>query len=82
MNNSDILESIKEVVIDILDIEDHDNFILTETSKIEDYSEWDSLAHINIITQLESIFDIRFSLDEVENIFEINDFIVILKSRI
>ena len=82
MNNSDILESIKEVVIDILDIEDADNFILTETSKIEDYSEWDSLAHINIITQLESIFDIRFSLDEVENIFEINDFIVILKSRI
>lgn len=82
MNNSDILESIKEVVIDILDIEDTDNFILTETSKIEDYSEWDSLAHINIITQLESIFDIRFSLDEVENIFEINDFIVILKSRI
>ena len=82
MNNSDILESIKEVVIDILDIEDPDNFILTETSKIEDYSEWDSLAHINIITQLESIFDIRFSLDEVENIFEINDFIVILKTRI
>ena len=38
MNNSDILESIKEVVIDILDIEYPDNVILTETSKIEDYS--------------------------------------------
>ena len=82
MNNSDILESIKEVVIDVLDIEDPDNFNLTDISKIEDYAEWDSLAHINIITQLETIFDIRFSLDEVENIFGINDFIRILKSRI
>tara|TARA_B100000214_G_scaffold183359_1_gene132238 strand:- start:258 stop:506 length:249 start_codon:yes stop_codon:yes gene_type:complete len=82
MDNSEILESIKEIVIDVLDIEDSDTFILIGSSKIEEYSEWDSLAHINIITQIESTFDIRFSLDEVENFNEISDFIKIINSRI
>tara|TARA_Y100000768_G_C23970207_1_gene680107 strand:- start:772 stop:1020 length:249 start_codon:yes stop_codon:yes gene_type:complete len=82
MNNIEIMESIKEIVIDVLDIEDFDTFNLTESSKIEEYSEWDSLAHINIITQIESIFDIRFSLEEVENFNEISDFIKIINSRI
>ena len=82
MNSADIQESIKKIVIDVLDIEDFDTFNLTESSKIEEYSEWDSLAHINIITQIESIFDIRFSLEEVENFNEISDFIKIINSRI
>jgi|TARA_Y200000002_G_C22403859_1_gene546874 acyl carrier protein len=82
MSNKEIIESIKEIVIDVLDIEDQNNFKLDELSKIEDYSEWDSLAHINIITQIESIFNIRFSLDEVENFVDIQDIINVVNSRI
>ena len=82
MNNIEIIESIKEIVIDVLDVEDPDSFKLDELSKIEDYSEWDSLAHINIITQIESIFKIRFSLDEVENFVDIQDIINIVNSKI
>ena len=82
MNNIEIIESIKEIVIDVLDVEDPESFKLDELSKIEDYSEWDSLAHINIITQIESIFKIRFSLDEVENFVDIQDIINIVNSKI
>ena len=82
MSNKEIIESIKEIVIDVLDIEDQNNFKLDGLSKIEDYSEWDSLAHINIITQIESIFNIRFSLDEVENFVDIQDIINVVNSRI
>ena len=82
MNNIEIIESIKEIVIDVLDVEDPDSFKLDELSKIEDYSEWDSLAHINIITQIESIFKIRFSLDEVENFVDIQDIINVVNSKI
>ena len=67
MNNPNIEESIKEIVIDVLDIDDLNSFEFNEFSKIDDFAEWDSLAHINIITQLESMFNIRFSLDEVES---------------
>ena len=53
-----------------------------EFSKIDDFAEWDSLAHINIITQLESMFNIRFSLDEVESFAEIKDIIKSISSKI
>lgn len=82
MNNSEILKTIKEIVIDVLDIQDPDTFKMTESSKIEYYSEWDSLAHINIITQIESTFALRFSLNELEDLTEINDFIKIINSKI
>jgi acyl carrier protein len=82
MNNPNIEESIKEIVIDVLDIDDLNSFEFNEFSKIDDFAEWDSLAHINIITQLESMFKIRFSLDEVESFAEIKDIIKSISSKI
>tara|TARA_Y100001958_G_C21131037_1_gene472367 strand:- start:376 stop:624 length:249 start_codon:yes stop_codon:yes gene_type:complete len=82
MNNPNIEESIKEIVIDVLDIDDLNSFEFNEFSKIDDFAEWDSLAHINIITQLESMFNIRFSLDEVESFAEIKDIIKSISSKI
>ena len=82
MNNPNIEESIKEIVIDVLDIDDLNSFEFNEFSKIDDFAEWDSLAHINIITQLESMFNIRFSLDEVESFAEIEDIIKSISSKI
>tara|TARA_Y100000816_G_C26107258_1_gene588810 strand:- start:5798 stop:6046 length:249 start_codon:yes stop_codon:yes gene_type:complete len=82
MNNPNIEESIREIVIDVLDIDDLNSFEFNEFSKIDDFAEWDSLAHINIITQLESMFNIRFSLDEVESFAEIKDIIKSISSKI
>ncbi len=82
MNNPNIEESIREIVIDVLDIDDLNSFEFNEFSKIDDFLEWDSLAHINIITQLESMFNIRFSLDEVESFAEIKDIIKSISSKI
>lgn len=82
MNNPNIEESIKEIVIDVLDIDDLNSFEFNEFSKIDDFAEWDSLAHLNIITQLESMFNIRFSLDEVESFAEIKDIIKSISSKI
>ena len=82
MNNPNIEESIREIVIDVLDIDDLSSFVFNESSKIDDFAEWDSLAHINIITQLESMYNIRFSLDEVESFAEIKDIIKSISSKI
>ena len=82
MNNPNIEESIREIVIDVLDIDDLNSFEFNEFSKIDDFAEWDSLAHINIITQLESMFNIRFSLDEVESFAEVKDIIKSISSKI
>ena len=56
MNNPNIEESIKEIVIDVLDIDDLNSFEFNEFSKIDDFAEWDSLAHLSILMELEKIF--------------------------
>ena len=82
MSSSDIEKSLKEIVIDVLDIENMDGFNFYEDSKIDDFPEWDSFAHINIITQIESIYGFRFSLDEVESFNSIKDIIKSIYSKI
>ena len=81
MSNSDILKVLEEIVQDVLDVENKEFFTLAIDSKIEDYDEWDSLAHINIITQIEAVYKIRFSLDDVESFVTILDIISAINSR-
>jgi len=73
VDNSEFIKTLKEILIDVLDIEDVNNFRVTKDSKIYDFPEWDSLAHINIITQLETFYGIRFSLNELENLSTIEN---------
>jgi len=82
MNNIEIVETIKDIVIDILDVDEPDSFELTSESMVKDYPKWDSLAHINIITQLEAVFSIRFSLDEIEEFESIKNIIQIIMLKI
>ena len=73
VDNSEFIKTLKEILIDVLDIEDVNNFRVTKDSKILDFPEWDSLAHINIITQLETFYGIRFSLNELEDLSTIEN---------
>lgn len=79
--NEEIISTIKDVVMDVFDIDDSSDIELSEESKIEDYSQWDSLAHINIITQLEAIYSIRFSLNDIEEFVFIKDIVAGINAR-
>lgn len=70
MNEIIVLEQLNEILIDILDRED---IKISIDSRIEDYDEWDSLAHINIVTQIESDFNIKFTLDEIEEFYSVKN---------
>jgi acyl carrier protein len=62
MDNKTILGKIQLIVKDILDNESLNINDQTETTDVEG---WDSLAHINILSQIEREFSVRFSLDEL-----------------
>jgi len=81
MNDVDILDVLNDILIDVLDIEDVANFSVTIESLTSDFEKWDSLAHINIIVQLEAHYGIRFSLDEVESFSTIRDIIQTISSK-
>jgi len=70
MNKVIALDRMNDILKDVLD---RDDVQITEESLAEDYEEWDSLAHINIVTQIEADFDISFTLDEIEEFYSVKN---------
>ena len=70
MTSEEITKSIVEIASDILDRRLIDLSLVTEIDTIDG---WDSLAHINIVTELERHYDIRFSLADLQTITTILD---------
>jgi len=62
-------ENITSILHTILEETFDDEVIqFTPDTKREDVESWDSLGHIRLLTAIEEEFEIKFSLDEIENI--------------
>ena len=75
MNKTDILSECNKVFIDQLD---NSAILLTHETVADDIDEWDSLAHIQLITAIEKHFGIKFTTAEMnsfENVGEMCDMI-------
>ena len=62
MNKNDILIKLNEVFCDVFDNKD---IVITEETVAEDIEEWDSLAHIQLIKEIEKEFGIKLSSKEI-----------------
>ena len=60
--DSNKLKKIKEIICEVLNIDEID-----DNAKQEDYIEWDSLAYLSIISELEDQFDINISSKNINN---------------
>ena len=49
--------------------------------KINDLEEWDSLGNFNLLLAIEDYYKIRFSLDEISKIKNINEILDYLKKK-
>ena len=71
---------IKDKLVEILkDIFDDEELVITEKTSPKDIEDWDSLANINIVLQIEKYYKIKFSIQDIgklNNIEEIIDFIM------
>ena len=71
-----IYSSIKPIFEEVMDVE---NIELHDALSAQDVSNWDSLARVTFIVDLESHFSIRFSiqdLSELKNIGQLVDIIL------
>ena len=57
-----------------------DEFNLDKKQK--DYTDWDSFAHLNLITMAESKFSITISIDETTSITSARDLLDCVKSHL
>lgn len=71
MNCEEILSAVTGVAISEL------NDDVTRTS----IPQWDSLAHINLITAVEEAFGVSFSIDEIQQISTLGELKQLLKQK-
>ena len=64
MNRSTVLASLTEIFTEIMDLED---FTLLEEHTTAHIDDWDSLTHIQVITEIEKNYNIRFTTMEIEH---------------
>lgn len=75
----EIKNKLEEIFREVLDLED---LILEDTTSADDVEEWDSLAHINLVVEIEREYDIRFALGELEELNNIADMVLLITKKI
>lgn len=70
MTSNQILEELQPIFRDILD---QDELVITRDSNAQNVEDWDSLAHINLITSIEKHFKIKFVLAELQRLKNVGE---------
>jgi acyl carrier protein len=60
---------------------DDDALVVDLGTRQQDLKSWDSLAHIRLVSGIESEFDIQFSLAEIEQITSVKQFVDAIKAH-
>jgi len=69
---SEIIAVIQSILRKVLS---NKNLIISENTSAKDIEGWDSLTHLDIITEIETFFKIKFSFDEVLSFHQIGDMV-------
>ncbi len=80
MTNNNLEDDIKAIFLDTFPDMKEDEFDLDK--KQEEYENWDSFAHLNLITMAESKFGINLSIDDATSIISARNLLDRIKSHI
>ena len=72
MDRSEIFEKIQDICRDVFE---DDEIIIHETTTANDIEAWDSLTHLSLMSEVEMLFDIAFTLDEQKNSKDIGELV-------
>ena len=75
----EILEQLQPIFRDILD---NPAIVITPESSARTIEEWDSLAHISIVSAIEQEFRIRFALGELEKLNNVGEMIALMQKKL
>lgn len=79
MNRDDILAKVNTAFFSILG---HNNFNLTDSTTADDVEGWESVTHMMIITEIETIFNIKFKLMDLMNMDSVGDLLNSIESEL
>lgn len=62
MTRTEINEKLNEVFAEVFD---DDSITVSDNTTVNDIDDWDSLAHLTLISSVEEAFSIAFNLNEI-----------------
>lgn len=79
MTREEITEKLQIIFRDIFDDE---TIVLFDEMTSSDVEDWDSLSHINLISDIGAQFGITFTTDEILNTKNVGEFIKIIEEKL
>lgn len=79
MNRSEVFEKLTVICRDVFD---DDTLTITESMTSDDVAGWDSLTHLSLINQLEEMYEVAFTLDEVMECKNLGEILTVLMRHI
>jgi acyl carrier protein len=76
MNKLDIMDKLGDTIRKVFE---NDDIEVNDATSAHDVDEWDSLAHISLIEEIEKVFKVKFALGELmklQNVGQMADLIV------
>lgn len=79
MRRKEIFEKLTVIFRDVMD---NDEIDLKEETTAEDIEEWDSLAHIQLIEKIETVFGVKFSAKEMLSWDNVGEFVDSISNKL
>jgi acyl carrier protein len=76
--SSDTLTALQPIFREVFENKD---LVITEHSNASTVDGWDSLAHVNLIMAVESAFNVRFALGELEELQCVGDMVALIERK-
>ena len=74
-----LLEQVQSIFRDILD---QPELVLTRDSNANTVEDWDSLAHVNLVTAVERHFKIKFALSELQSLRDVGEMLDLIEKKL
>ena len=78
MSKAEITEKLQGIFRDVFDDE---TIVLFDGMTSDDVEDWDSLSHINLITDIEAQFGITFTTEEIVGTKNVGEFIRVIEGK-
>ncbi len=79
MEKQEIKDTVQQIFREVFE---HEDIVLNETMTADDVEEWDSLTHVQLISEVEKTFQIKFKLKELNKMSNVGDLIDAVYSKL
>lgn len=61
---------------------DDDDLVISNETTADDIEDWDSLTHMQLITEIEKRYQIRFTTAEIKKAADVGEFMAVIRGKL